>query len=305
MTVMYEDFYELRVQPFQMVPDPEFLYWSDNHLMAFTMLRYGVMTTAPITVITGGVGTGKTTLLRQLMQELPHDLEVGLISNLQPGRGQLLEWVLMALGQDFNETSYVKLFKQFQDFVINAYSHGRRVTLVVDEAQNLGVELIEELRMLSNINSEKDQLLQIILIGQPQLRDLLQRPELEQFVQRISSDFHLSPLEPAEVGPYIQRRLAVAGAGWEIFSPRTIELIAEMTDGIPRLINTLCDICLVYGYSAERKVIEEDVLREVVAAMNSHGIYTQFRPLPAAPTLVHDADHPEPLSGRPAKSQTD
>lgn len=286
---MYEEFYGLTERPFLIVPDPDYLFWSDAHLMAFTMLRYGIMTRAPITVITGEIGAGKTTLLRQLLTEMPEDLTVGLVSNMQDGRGELLHWVMMALDQPIlDDEAYVKLFKRFQDFVIEAYAAGRRVLLIVDEAQNLSTRQLEELRMLSNINADKDELLQIILVGQPQLRELLSRPEMVQFVQRISSDFDLAPLQRHETQQYINRRLAVAGASYEIFPSRTCDLVHEATRGVPRLINILCDLCLVYGYSDEARVIDETLLREFLASAKSRGIYTQFAPIRTKPTLVQE-----------------
>jgi type II secretory pathway predicted ATPase ExeA len=286
---MYEAFYRLSSRPFLTVPDPEFLFWAEGHTLAFTMLRYGLMSRAPITVITGDIGSGKTTLLRQLLREVPADLEVGLVSNMQAGRGHLLQWVMMAFGQPSGEMTYVDLFARFQDHVIARYAAGKRVVLIFDEAQNLGVEALEELRMLSNINADKDELLQIVLVGQPQLRDLLARPELVQFSQRISSDFHLTPMSSTEVHAYIQHRLQVAGAAWRIFPERTCNLIHAATGGVPRLVNILCDLCLVYGFSADRKVIEEPLLREFLSSARRRGIYQQFRPLPEAPTLVHTA----------------
>lgn len=281
---MYESFYGLTKRPFLTLPDPDFMFWSDSHVMAFTMLRYGVLSRSPITVITGEVGAGKTTLLRKLLREIPEDVTTGLVSNMQEDRGELLHWVMMALDQPFDANEpYVSLFKRFQDFVIHSYASNRRVLLIFDEAQNLGVKSLEELRMLSNINSEKDELLQIIIIGQPELREILMRPELRQFSQRISADFNLGPLSRTETGDYIRKRLEVAGATGEIFPERTCELIYEATGGVPRLINILCDFCLVYGFSAERRVIGEDLLNEFLASAKERGIYNQFaapRPLP-------------------------
>lgn len=283
---MYEEFYRLTSRPFLTVPDPGFLYWSDSHSLAFTMLRYGLQSRAPITVITGEIGVGKTTLLRHLMNEIPEDLTVGLVSNMQAGRGELLHWVMMGLDQKFDDEPYVKLFRRFQDYVIECYAAGRRVVLIFDEAQNLDVASLEELRMLSNINSDKDELLQLILVGQPQLRDLLSRPELVQFAQRISSDFHLGPLNEEEVEAYIDRRLMLAGSSAKIFPTRTCELIYEATGGTPRLINILCDLLLMYGFSDERPTIEEELLREFLTGTKRRGIYTQFNALSGSPKLV-------------------
>lgn len=286
-TIMYESFFGLKERPFLTLPDPDFLFWSDNHIMAFTMLRYGVMTRAPLTVITGDIGAGKTTLLRRLLRELPDEVTTGLISNMQDGRGELLHWVMMALDQPFDANEpYVSLFKRFQDFVIDAYAADRRVLLIFDEAQNLGVKSLEELRMLSNINSDKDELLQIILVGQPELRELIARPELIQFSQRISSDFNLGALNKAETVKYIRRRLTIAGATAEIFPTRTCELIHEATGGVPRLINILCDFCLLYGFSADSAVITEDLLHEFLDSAKQRGIYNQFTPFRKTPKLV-------------------
>ncbi len=287
---MYEEFYGLRARPFLTVPDPDFLYWSQSHVLAYTMLRYGVMTRAPITVVTGDIGSGKTTLLRKLITEVPDELVVGLVSNMQGGRGELLHWVMMALGASIDATeSYVQLFKRFQDILVDAYANGRRVVLIFDEAQNLGVDSLEELRMLSNINADKDELLQIILVGQPQLRQLINRPELVQFAQRISSDFHLSPLDAEEAERYINHRVEHAGGRWRIFPHRTCGLIHEATRGVPRSINVLCDLCLVYGFAADAKVVEESLLREFLAGARKRGIYGQFFALTDGPSLVRNA----------------
>lgn len=286
---MYEEFYGLTCRPFLTVPDPDFLFWTDSHSLAFTMLRYGLISKAPITVITGEIGAGKTTLVRQLLRETPDDLVVGLISNMQQGRGELLHWVMIALGQPTGNEPYAVLFQRFQTFLIDAYASGKRVVLIFDEAQNLGVDQLEELRMLSNINADKDELLQLALVGQPQLRQLLALPELAQFAQRVSADFHLGAMSAREVDQCIQHRLSVAGAAWRIFPERTCELIHVATGGVPRLVNILCDLCLVYGFSADRKVIEEPLLREFLASARRRGIYQQFAPLPDAPTLVRTA----------------
>ncbi len=170
---MYEAFYSLKCRPFLVVPDPEFLYWSETHRLAISMLRYGIFARAPITVITGETGAGKTTLIRHLMEEMPEELTLGLISNMQRGRGELLHWVMLSLEQEIHDEPYVRTFQRFQDVLVERYAEGRRVVVIIDEAQNLSVTQLEELRMLSNINSGKDEILQLILVGQPKLRELL------------------------------------------------------------------------------------------------------------------------------------
>ena len=209
---MYEPFYGLKTKPFAIVPDPRFIYWAGPHSMAFAMLEYGIVNHAGFTVITGEIGSGKTTLIRHLLGKLPVDVNVGLLSNSQSDRGELLEWVLMAFQQDFDGHSYVGLYKKFEDYLGEQHAQGRRTVLIVDEAQNLGVKALEELRMISNVNTYDRELLQIVLSGQPQLKELLGRPELVQFAQRVSSDFHLGLLGRKDVVGYIDHRLNVAGA---------------------------------------------------------------------------------------------
>ena len=282
---MYEEHYGLTARPFQMTPDPDFLYWSDSHKLAFTMLRYSLLNAAPLTVITGDVGTGKTTLVRRLLDEFPGDMQVGLLSNVQAGRGDLLEWMLMAFEQPFGG-DHVERFQRFEQFAVARYGEGCHLTVIIDEAHNVGVDQLEELRLLSNINSGGDMLLQIILVGQPELREVLDRPELRQFAQRITADFNLSPLGADEVAHYIRHRLSVAGCEDEVFTRSTCELIARATRGIPRLINILCDLCLVYGYSSESPVIDDGILRKLMADMENNGIFRQFSPIGGGPTLV-------------------
>ena len=223
---MYEAYYGMREKPFSILPDPNLIYWGRNHRLAFAMLEYGVMNNAGFTVITGEIGCGKTTLMRNLLRTLGDQLTVGLITSTPHGKADLLQWVMMSLDQPFDE-SYPALFKQFQLFLREQYSRGRRTVLIIDEAQNLGWESLEELRMLSNINADKDQYLQIILIGQPQLKDLLRSPELLQFAQRVSSDFHLKPLSQNEVSEYIDFRLKAVGAHAQLFSDRACGIIAN------------------------------------------------------------------------------
>src|ERR1700693_3294497 len=214
---MYEAFYRLREKPFSILPDPDLIYWCQNHRLAFAMLEFGVMNSAGFTVITGEIGCGKTTLIRYLLRKLDHHVTTCLISNTPHDRDGLLPWVLMSLNQPF-EGSHPALFKQFQHFLHDQFARGRRTILIIDEAQNLSSETLEELRMLSNINTDKHQLLQIILIGQPQLKELLRAPQLSQFAQRISSDFHLGPLDKHEVVKYIDFRLSAVGSQSVLFT---------------------------------------------------------------------------------------
>jgi len=268
---MYENYYGLREKPFSILPDPDMIYWGRNHRLAFAMLEFGVMNNAGFTVITGEIGSGKTTLLRYLLRDLDSDIAVGLISNTPPGKAELLQWVMMSLQLPF-EGSYANLFQRFQRFLHERHFRGGRTILIVDEAQNLSVESLEELRMLSNINADKDQYLQIILIGQPQLKDLLRTPQLVQFAQRVSSDFHLNALNPGEVRDYINYRLHSAGCQTELFSEEACVTIARASQGIPRTINILCDTALIYGYASSARQITSELVSTVIENKAQFGV---------------------------------
>lgn len=270
---MYESFYGLKTRPFAVVPDPRFLFWAGPHSMAFTMLNYGIVSHAGFTVITGEVGAGKTTLIQHLLGKLPGDISVGLLSNMQEGRGDLLQWVLMAFDQDFESQSYVGLYNNLKKFLIKQHELGKRTVLIVDEAQNLGSEALEELRMISNLNTHERELLQIVLSGQPQLKQLLAAPEMTQFVQRVSSDFHLSLLGSKDVVGYINHRVKVAGGTRDLFTQDAYDLIHHATNGTPRLINILCDTALLYGFATESQVITSNIVRMVLDDKRQYGVF--------------------------------
>ncbi len=268
---MYESYYGLREKPFSILPDPDMIYWGKNHRLAFAMLEFGVMNNAGFTVITGEIGCGKTTLLRYLLRNLEHNISVGLISNTPRGKAELMQWVMMSLDLPF-EDSYPTLFKRFQQYLHEQFAKGGRTILIVDEAQNLGLDSLEELRMLSNINADKDQYLQMILIGQPQLKDLLRSPELFQFAQRVSSDFHLKPLTSGEVKEYISHRLRAAGAKRQLFSDEACRAIAHASQGIPRTINILCDTALIYGFAVSADRIDPEIVALVIENKSQYGV---------------------------------
>jgi general secretion pathway protein A len=274
---MYEAFYGIREKPFTILPDPDLIYWGSMHRMAFTMLEFGVTNNTGFTVITGAIGSGKTTLLRYLLRRLSAHVTMGLISNSPQGRHELLQWILMSFGQPF-EGDYPTLFKRLQDFLYRQHTSRRRTILIIDEAQNLGSDSLEHLRMLSNINADKHQILQLIIVGQPQLRDLLLAPQLHQFAQRISSDFHLQPLSESEVANYIAFRLQAAGATRIMFTREAAAIIAEASGGIPRMINILCDTALVYGFANGHQTITADLVSEVIADKQQYSILPLQKP---------------------------
>lgn len=262
---IYTAHFGLEERPFSLVPDPDFLFWSGGHQRAYAMLEYGILTRAPITLITGEVGAGKTTLLHHLLRSVGDDVRIGLVANAQGARGELLHWVLLALGQTAAPgAGYVELFGQFQAYLISEYALGHRVILIFDEAQNMSRESLEELRMFTNINAGKDELLQLVLVGQPELRDMVRRPDLTQFAQRVAASFHLTAMDAQTVRDYISHRLRVAGAEIEIFSSPAKNLIHEATRGVPRLVNQLCDLSLVYAFTKEQQKVSRVTVQQVL-----------------------------------------
>ncbi|MRU15662.1 ATPase [Roseovarius sp. A21] len=264
-TALYNDHFGFRERPFSLSPDPEFLFWSKAHTRALLVLEYGLLTRAPLTVVSGEVGTGKTTLIQELLRTIEDDVTVGLISNARGDRGDLLRWVLSAFDVATPEgADYVALFQSFQDFVLAEYAASRHVALIVDEAQNLGTDTLEELRMLTNINSGKDELLQIILVGQPELRDMIRRPELRQFAQRVTAAYHLEPMDLDTTQAYVEHRLHHAGGNGKEICYEAIRHIHEESDGIPRVVNKLCDLALVYASSAGEEKVGAGAIQELV-----------------------------------------
>jgi general secretion pathway protein A len=273
---MYETYYGLTEKPFSIQPDPAFLFMSKRHRLAFTMLEYGVRNRVGFSVICGEIGCGKTTLVRKLLADLDESVTVGLVYNTHTDIADLLEWIMLAFGQPYASMTPVERYDRFQQFLLAEYAARRRVVLIVDEAQNLNAGALESLRMLSNINADKDQLLQVILVGQPQLQALLSRPELHQFTQRVGVDFFIPPLGAPEVALYVRHRLAVAGREAPLFSEDALARIATASRGIPRTINILCDTALVYGYAADAELIDTALVEEVLQDRREYGV------LPAA-----------------------
>ena len=280
---IYTSFFGLTERPFSLVPDPGFIYWSPLHKRAYSILEYGILTRAPITLITGEVGAGKTTILHHLLQSVGEDVRVGLVSNAHGDRGELLRWVLLALSQPAApQETYVDLFGRFQQYLISEYAAGRRIILIFDEAQNLSRESLEELRMFTNINSNKDELLQLVLVGQPELRDLIRRPDLTQFAQRVSAAFHLGEMDGPTVRAYVRHRLAVAGAKESIFSATAMDLVYGHTGGVPRLVNQLCDLSMVYAFSKGARHVNQLTVQQVL----DDGVFFAVRRPGVLPTLL-------------------
>ena len=270
---MYEAFFGFREKPFTLLPDPAFLYLGKKHSAAYSMLEYGILNHAGFTVVTGEIGCGKTTLIRHLLNHLEQDVTVGLISNTHKSFGELLQWVMLAFGLEYRGRNKVRMYQAFTDFLIGEYANNRRTVLIIDEAQNLKPKTLEELRMLSNINADKHQVLQLILVGQPELRTMLRKPELAQFAQRVAVDYHLGALNREETSEYIKHRLSQAGGKSGLFTNQACNLVYDSTDGIPRLINVLCDTALVYGYAELRKRISDAQIVAVLADKATSGVF--------------------------------
>lgn len=269
---MYESFFGLTKKPFSLISDAEFLYMGKTHSTAFAMLEYGVLSKAGFTVITGEVGSGKTTLIQHLLKELPPQISVGLITNTRKNMGELLPWVLHAFKLDYREQHPVALYENFSHFLARQFEHGKRTVLIIDEAQNLGEDVLEELRMLSNLNATPDQFLQVILVGQPELRDLLSTPQMMQFSQRVMVDYHIAPLTVKGTESYIKWRLFHASADRELFTPTAYQLIYAASRGVPRLINILCDTALCFAFGDRIKFIDGVYLMGVLQERAEGGL---------------------------------
>lgn len=265
---MYEAFYGLTSKPFQLNPDPSFYFGSKQHSRAKAYLEYGVSRHEGFVVITGEIGAGKTTILRTLIDSLHgSDVVIGHLVTTQLGAEDTLRMVGAAFGFHVKDVSKAELLITLEAFLVGQTSQGKRCLLIVDEAQNLTPQAVEELRMLSNFQFGNQALLQSFMVGQPEFREILQRPEMEQFRQRVAATCHIGPLDIDETQRYIEHRLACSGSrGKPSFEPQAFEAIYKATHGIPRQINSLCDRLLLLGFLSEKthltRVDVEDVVRE-------------------------------------------
>ena len=273
---MYETFYHLRERPFSILPDPSFLYPSAKHTTALALLEYGLMNQAGFNVITGEIGTGKTTLIRYLLGKMDKSVTVGLISNTHRAFGELLQWILFAFNLEHRGKQKVEMFQDFVEFLVREYSCNRRTVLIIDEAQNMTPDTLEELRMLSNINADKDQVLQLILVGQAELRETLRRADMRQFAQRVVVDYHLEPLDRRDTHSYIRHRIAVAGGDKLLFDDAACDAVYDHSGGVPRLINLICDTAFVYGFAAQSDRIDAPMVHEVARDKQKGGIFPSY-----------------------------
>lgn len=269
---MYESFYGLKEKPFRMAPDPRYLYMSREHRGALTYLEYGLMEDVGFILLTGEVGSGKTTLIRHLLKGISKEILTAVIFNTNFSGGELLDLILQSFDLTPAKEGKTKTLETLYEFLIQKYSEGKRMLLVIDEAQNLSREALDEVRMLSNLQSDDESLLQIMLVGQPELRVKLRQPQFSSFSQRVAVQYHLPPLTPEEVKGYIAHRLKKAGGRPQLFRPEAVEMISRASGGIPRMVNLLCDAALVYGFGYELKIIGTPVIKQVIKDRGGIGI---------------------------------
>jgi type II secretory pathway predicted ATPase ExeA len=299
---MYLEPFKLKELPFRLSPDPEFLYLSKQHARAKAYMESTIWFTDGFVVITGEIGSGKTTLIESFLKEVPADVVVAQINQTQMSANDFLQTVLVQFGFSPFKMRKGELISTLNGFLIEQYAAGRKVLLIVDEAQNLSMRVLEEIRMLSGVETTKEKVLRIILAGQPELNNKLDAPELEQLTQRVRLRFHLQTLSELETHSYIQHRLEVAGAGdRELFTPDTYADIFRYTGGVPRLINTLCDTAMMSAFTSDRSVVSrEDIAgavqelqwAEYSARPHRHSADTMV--LPAAGAVQPGAPAPAP-----------
>ena len=260
----YESFFELNEAPFSISPDPRYLYLTESHREALAHLLYGVSSQGGFVLLTGEIGAGKTTVCQCLLEKLPENTEVAYIIN-----PKLEPWEFFATVCDELNVSYpqgARNLKSYTDrlqkHLLDAHSDGRNTVLIVDEAQNLDIDLIEHLRLLTNLETREKKLLQIMLIGQPELRDKIAQPELRQMAQRITARFHLGPLKKNEISGYVRHRLDVAGTNRMIFDNACIQQLWSLTEGVPRLINVICDRAMLGAYATRKSSVDLDTLNK-------------------------------------------
>ncbi len=303
---MYERFYGLRERPFSLTPDPSYLYPSRVHKEALSHLRYGIEGHAGFIVITGEIGCGKTTMLQTVLRGLDRKTSIARLMNTMLDARDLIEAIMLDFGLEPRpDSSKPYLLRDLARFLVDQRNAGRLSLLVIDEAQNLSVKALEEVRMLSNLETEKSKLIHIILVGQPNLRDLLARPELEQLRQRVTVSYHLDPLNADDTYAYVNHRLKHASVGVPLeFSRDVTDIVHEHSRGVARMINVIADAILLYGYGADKHAIDEELAREVVSELGlgdgqqgSAGVTPMLSEMPEPPTR---SDPPAPPAMRMA-----
>jgi general secretion pathway protein A len=269
---MYTSFFGLSEKPFAITPDPRYLYLSERHAEALAHLLYGINESGGFIQLTGEVGTGKTTVVRTLLSRVPHHADVAVILNPRVTPVEFLLTICEELGLPIKEAdrdSVKQMVDALNQRLLTAHAEGRRIIVIVDEAQNLSAETLEQVRLLTNLETPTQKLLQIILIGQPELRELLDRNDLRQLAQRITGRYHLTPLSNEETQGYVRHRLRVAGAAGEIFTAGALREVHRLTSGVPRVINVTCDRALLGAYTQETRKVTPALVRRAASEVYS------------------------------------
>lgn len=286
---MYTKFFGLQEKPFSLIPDGDAIFFSSGHLAAFTMLEFGLLEQVGITVITGEVGAGKTTLIRHLLSRIDYDqLTVGLIGTAHSSYGTLLKWIINAFRISIDSEDEGVLLQSLQQFLIEQYGSGKRTVVIVDEAQNMSAQDLESLRLLTNINADKNQLLQIILAGQPELLDKFYETGMSQLAQRVSAEYNLVPLDLFETMSYVHYRVESVGGARDLFDTASLLAVFYFSGGIPRIINTLCDGALVFAYGQQKETVSLDIVMDVVRTKQIGGIHRPGIECPAREAVRAD-----------------
>jgi len=273
---MYNDFYGFTEKPFSLISNPNCLYLSSQHEAALTFLEYGLTERVGFVMLTGEIGIGKTTLIRRVLNQIEADMEVAVIFHTNISAHDLITLILTEFEIEYDNTiNKAKALDILFDFLIKKYSERKKVLLVIDEAQNLADDVLEEIRMLSNLQTDDELLMQIMIVGQPDLKRKIQSKKLEQFAQRISVSYHISAMTLEETKAYISYRLEKAGCTESPFPEEVVQKIFDISAGIPRTINLLCDAALVYGYADEIREINLDIIEQVIKDKGGMGVLTR------------------------------
>ncbi len=295
---MYESYFNLRVKPFELLPDPKFIYLSKSHKKALTYLDYGIRERAGFILLTGEVGSGKTTLIRNLLDKHYEQTVLSKIFNTRATSEQLLAMINDDFGLPTQGKDKVTLIRDLNDFLVDQYARGNHPILIIDEAQNLSPDLLEEVRMLSNLEAADSKLLQIILVGQPELRAILSTPDMRQLRQRIGISCHLQALTQEDTEHYIMHRLEVAGNASAVdFSPESLDIVFRYSKGVPRLINIICDFLLLSAFAEETTEISIDMVRDIIGDLDFDSQYWSAATIPAEEMGLTNNDPSRPREG--------
>jgi len=259
---MYMEYFGLKDYPFRITPDTDYLYMSSAHSRAKAYMEYAIFNREGFVVITGEIGSGKTTLIKKLLTELDSNVLVAKIFQTQLNEVELLQAILVEFGLNPFSAKKVELLSMLNQFLVNSYLDGKQILLIIDDAQNLSKRVLEEITMLSSVETQKEKILHVILVGQPELNYKIESSDMEQLLQRVSLRYHVRALTEDETKEYVEHRLSIAGITEHIFSDEIYPEIYEYTGGIPRLINTLCDTCLTCSFAGDHKNVTLEIFNE-------------------------------------------